>query len=160
TIEAPFRTDSVVADGRIDTGEYGPAIAVRFDDESNPGRLWAWGTSRRKAPDDLSIRLHASHTGRSLFLALQVRDQLVHPGDAKDANPVANDAVEIFINGDQVANDLTFVSNGSPIRNHEGFQLVADVVGRQYATPDSISNSEWKVGTSRTPDGYIVEFEI
>src|SRR5262249_11613965 len=100
------------------------------------------------------------HTGRSLFLAFQVRDQFVHPGDAKDANPVANDAVEVFINGDQVANDLTFVYNATPLRNHEGFQLVADAGGHQYASPESITSAEWKVANSRTPDGYIVEFEI
>src|SRR5262249_38181256 len=157
--DAPFRATSPVADGRIDPGEYGPAIEARFDDDANPGRMYAWSKSRRKSPDDLSVRIHAAHTDRSLFLAFQVRDQVVLTRGAKEADTM-NDAVEVFIDGDQVANDQTFIDPLDPAENREGLRLVSEAVAGQWTVPESIANEEWKVGTSRTPDGYIVEFEV
>jgi serine/threonine protein kinase/tetratricopeptide (TPR) repeat protein len=161
-IEAPFRAASPVADGRIAPQEYGPGIEATFNDDSNPGRLWAWGKSRSKTPDDLSVQVHASYTDRSLFLAFRVRDQFVDAGDRdKDVNPVLNDCVDVFINGDQVANDMTPVCPaGGLVGNREGFQLVADAGGHQWTATNAFANGDWKVGTSRTPDGYILEFEI
>ena len=82
TIEAPFRTMSPVADGRINPGEYGARIPFVFDNGVNPGRLfvtetaftWTGPTSDAKAPgakapDDLSGGLHAAYSDQSLFLA-------------------------------------------------------------------------------------------
>jgi tetratricopeptide (TPR) repeat protein len=160
TIEAPFRAKSPVADGLITPGEYGPGVEARFDDDGNPGRMWTWSKSRSKTPDDLSARVHAAYTERSLFLAFQVRDQFVSVDEAKKANPYLNDDVEVFINGDQVANDLTFVFSTNPIGSREGFQIVADAAGHQMTGPASFKNADWKAGTTRIPDGYIIEFEI
>jgi hypothetical protein len=160
TIEAPFRSASPVPDGQTAPGEYGPGVDAKFDDDVNPGRLWLWGKSRTKTPDDLSVRVHAAYTDRSLFLAFHVRDQFVSVDEDKRANATLNDSVEVFINGDQVANDMTFVYDRNPIGNREGFQLIADAGSHQLTVPESFTNAHWKVGTSRAPDGYVVEFEI
>jgi tetratricopeptide (TPR) repeat protein len=160
TIEAPFRAASPVADGRIAPGEYGPGIEATFDGDANLGRLWAGSKSRSKPPDDLSMRISTAYTDRSLFLAFQVRDQLVVAAEQNAKIPRDNDAIAVFINGDQVANDmLPTPTAGSPPGNREGFQLGADAAGHQY-TNSSFTNADWKVGTSRTPAGYIIEFEI
>jgi serine/threonine protein kinase/tetratricopeptide (TPR) repeat protein len=162
TIEAPFRAVSPVADGRIAPDEYGPGIEVRFDDDANPGRLYAWGQSRSKKPDDLSVRVHAAHTDRSLFLAFLVRDQFVDASERDARTPRWNDSVEIFIDADHVANDMPpgllfqFGQRG----NREGFHLAADAGGHQCTVGEGLTNADWKAGTSRTPDGYLVEFEI
>jgi hypothetical protein len=153
TIEAPFRAVSPVADGRIAPGEYGPGVEATFDGDTNPGRLWAGDKSRSKAPDDLSVRVHAAHTDRSLFLAFQVRDQFVDVSERYARTPWLNDFVDVFINGDHVANDI-------PPGNREGFQLIADAGGHQQTIARDFTNRDWKVGTSRTADGYIIELEI
>jgi tetratricopeptide (TPR) repeat protein len=156
-IEAPFRAVSPVADGRIAPGEYGSSVQARFDDDANPGRLWAWGKSRSKSADDLSVWVHAAHTDRSLFLAFNVSDQFI------DTSGEFDDGIQVFINGDLVANDMPpgFLANTTG--NREGFHLTADAGGHQrtdFMGFSSFSNADWKVGTSRTRDGYIIEFEI
>jgi hypothetical protein len=161
-IEVPFRAASPVADGRIAPGEYGPGIAVMFDDATNPGRLWTWGKSRPKSPDDLSAHIHTAYTDRSLFLAFQVRDQsLLYTASF----PFPNDAVDVSVDGDHVANDHTLVCfNGDYVFDQfggrEGFAIKADPAGHQWTTSADFTNADWKVGTSRTADGYIIEFEI
>jgi hypothetical protein len=148
TIEVPFRATGPVADGRIAPGEYGPGIEARFDGE--------------KTPDDLSMRIFTAYTDWSLFLAFQVRDQLVVAGEQNANAPWENDSVSVFINGDQVGNDMlpAAVADGFiPHGNREGFQIIADAAGHQNTNSD-FTNADWKVGTSRTPDGYIIEFEI
>jgi tetratricopeptide (TPR) repeat protein len=148
TIEAPFRAASPVADGRITPDEYGPGIEARFDGE--------------KTPDDLSMRIFTAYTDRSLFLAFQVRDQLIVAGEQNAKMPWKNDCVTVYINGDQVANDMLPQADADgfiPHGNREGFQLGADAGGHQYTNSD-FTNADWKVGTSRAPEGYIIEFEI
>jgi tetratricopeptide (TPR) repeat protein len=166
TIESPFRAVSPVADGRIAPGEYGPGIEVRFDDDANPGRLGAGGRWRPKAPDDLSARIHTAYTDRSLFLAFRVRDQFVNAGELDAGPPRWHDSVDVFINADHVANDTPpgFFSVGEvgyrKIGNREGFQLVADAGGHQHTVARDFTDADWKAGSSRTADGYIIEFEI
>jgi non-specific serine/threonine protein kinase/serine/threonine-protein kinase len=160
TIDALFRGVSPVADGQIAPGEYGPGIEVSFDGDNNPGRLWTWGKSRSKTPDDLSFRIHAAYTDQALFVAVRVRDQFVEVGQLKANIPDKNDNVELFLNGDHVANDMMPIFWADRLGNREGFQLVADAAGHQFTQSVDFSNAEWKVGTTRIPDGYIVEFEI
>jgi hypothetical protein len=148
TIEAPFRAASPIADGRIAPDEYGPGIEARFDGE--------------KTPDDLSLRIYTAYTDRSLFLAFQVRDQLMVAGEQNAKMPWDNDSVAVFINGDQVANDWLPAAAADgfvPRGNREGFLIIADAAGHQSTNSD-FKNADWKVGTSRAPDGYIIEFEI
>ncbi|WP_169980260.1 tetratricopeptide repeat protein, partial [Tautonia rosea] len=171
TIEAPFRAASPIADGRIEPGEYWTGTTITFDSESNPGRLLnlvnapstttGWFPYLIKSdPADLSYTLHAAHSTDSLFLAFKVRDQFIDDQEVDAAAPFFNDDVELFLNGDLVANDLipemAFDSRG----NREGFQLVADVAGRQVTASTDFGNEDWSVATARTEDGYIVEFEI
>jgi serine/threonine protein kinase/tetratricopeptide (TPR) repeat protein len=159
-IEAAFRATSPVADGRIEAGEYGPGIEVTFDGDANPGRLYAWGKSVSKTPDDLSVRFHAVYTDRSLFLAFRVRDQLVTASELKARVSHTNDSIDVYLNGDLVANDHTPVFSTDDVGNREGFQLRSDAAGNRAAAPADLTNADWKVGTSRTADGYIIEFEI
>jgi hypothetical protein len=162
TIDAPFRAVSPVADGRIDPGEYGPGIEVRFDGDANPGRLLAGLKSRSKAPDDLSFWVHTAYTERSLFLAFRVRDQYVDASEIDASMPFLNDSVSVFINGDHRTNDHIpgfFVPCPVP-SSREGFWLIADAGGHQYTDTSAFNSADWKAGTSRTADGYIVEFEI
>jgi Carbohydrate family 9 binding domain-like len=160
TIDVPFRGVSPVADGQTAPGEYGPGIEVTFDGDTNPGRLWTWGKSRSKTPDDLSVRIHAAYTDRALFVAVRVRDQFVEVGQLKANSPHMNDNVELFLNGDHVANDMMPIFWADRLGNREGFQLLADAAGHQFTQSVDFTNADWKVGTSRIPDGYVVEFEI
>jgi hypothetical protein len=163
-IDVPFRVTSPVADGRIEPGEYGPGIEVTFDHDTNPGRLWTFGKSRPKSRDDLSARIHAAYTDRSLFLAFRVRDQSVSAPEIYAAYPFYNDAVDVSIDGDQVANDQTvYLFNeyqADRLGTREGFALKADPAGHQSTACADFTNADWKVGTSRTSDGYLIEFEI
>jgi serine/threonine protein kinase len=162
TIDAPLRAVSPVADGRIAPGEYGPGVEVTFDDDANPGRLSAGSKSRSKTPDDLSAWVHAAHTDRSLFLAFRVRDQFVDASEQDARVPWWNDSVEAYINGDHRSNDSVpgFLFPCVPLGNREGFQLIADAGGHQSTRATGFTDADWKLGTSRTADGYIIEFEI
>ena len=161
TLDAPFRSTSPVADGRIDPNEYGHGVDVTFDDDANPGRLPAWFDPHTKTSDDLSVRLHAAYTDRSLFLGFRVRDQFVRVSEIHSREFLRNDSVDVFLDGDRQDNDLTPLffepTNGG---NREGFQIAADAAGNQNTTSAEFGDSSWKVGTSRTSDGYIIEFEI
>ena len=44
--------------------------------------------------------------------------------------------------------------------NREGFQLIADSLGNRYCAAPDVGDTRWKVGTARTKDGYVIEFEI
>jgi len=76
------------------------------------------------------------------------------------ASPQYNDSVEIFLDGDQVANDFSLISSGFCRGNHEGFELIADASGNRRCPARDVGKTRWKVGTSRTEDGYVVEFEF
>src|SRR5262249_37395442 len=154
-IDAPFRATSPVVDGRIAPGEYGSPIEVTFEGDANPGRMYLWYKSRSKTPDDLSVRVQAAHTDRSLFLAFRVRDQFVDASERDAKVPFANDAVEVYINGDHVANDLlpsllarSLLTRGCPFDNCEALQLIADAGGHQFTGTTAFTNSDWKVGAS------------
>jgi hypothetical protein len=157
-MNVPFRAPSPVADGRLGQGEYVFYVDLKLDRETNPGRMWSLGKSRTKSPDDLSVRIHGAYTDRSLFLAFQVRDQYVDAGKHEYGDPTRNDSVEVFVNGDQVSNDMCLL--GAAPGNREGFQLVADAGGRMLSVGEAVTNADWKVGTSRTAEGYVIEFEI
>ena len=70
-----------VADGRIDSGEYadGDGFAFDFATGRNPGRSYLLDETTRatKDPSDLSVRMHAAHTSKALYLSFRVRDQAV-----------------------------------------------------------------------------------
>jgi hypothetical protein len=100
--------------------------------------------------------MHTVHTATALFLAFRVRDQSVRATPAAAHMPWLNDCIEVYLDGDRVANDFTPILRG----NHEGFQVSADALGNQYHVGAEIEDSRWKVGASRTEDGYVIEFEI
>ena len=163
-IDAPYRAVSPVADGRIESGEYGDGEGFDFDfsDDHNPGRTTGAEEMNRttKEPSDLSAWMHAAHTCTALFLAFRVRDQSVRAGPVAASSPWLNDCVEVFLDGDRVPNDN---QSGLIVQgNAEGFQVLADVLGNRYSNlrPIGTRTTPFKVGTSRTADGYIIEFEI
>lgn len=154
TVPAPFRTTSPVADGQIRDGEYGAEVGLGDPiDDRNPWRLFLPSRNRSLAPNDLSAGLSAAHTLTHLYLAFRVRDQFRDHGVTTD--PVWNDHVEVFLDGDQMPNDF-FIAGGS----REGFQLIVDTRGLQWTCATDIFNRDWNVGISVVPGGYIVEFEI
>jgi len=152
----PPRTEGV-----IQPGEYGPGVDVDFTPNSRFGALLPdmEDPALSKSPADLSVRLHAAYSYRALFLAFRVRDQFVYAQEANRERPPMNDCVEIYLDGDRVANDFSPTSD-SLERSREGFQLLVDAVGHQMAVPAALSNSGWRAATNRTSDGYVVEYEV
>ena len=74
-----------------------------------------------------------------------------------------NDSVEVFINGDhrsQRSRPRVLLS----LQYHWATARVSSSSPMRGATnppgPRAFTDADWKVGTSRTADGYIVEFEI
>jgi tetratricopeptide (TPR) repeat protein len=164
-IEAPFRAVAPIADGRVEPGEYGHSLEVDFTTTSNPGRTMKFAEGKwqeaTREPSDLSCRLSSTHSEESLFLAFEVRDQFVDDQEWDQFTPHKNDGVEIYVNGDLIANDLIPGMPPALRGNREGFQIVSDAAGHQHTTTTGdLSNSDWSVGTSRVADGYIIEFEI
>jgi hypothetical protein len=160
-INAPYRPESPVADGRIGPGEYGDGEGFAFDfaADRNPGRSYLFDETTRatKDPSDLSVRMHAAHTSTALFLAFRVRDQSVQADPVAAKVPYLNDGVELFLDGDRMPNDLTPVTYRG---NLEGFQIIADALGNRFSSAPTVGNTRWKVGTSRSEDGYVIEFQI
>ncbi len=166
-INAPHRKRSPVLDGRIEPGEYGPTLDVEFTNTQNPGRLYSWvngdlksGHYATKAPEDLSYQIAAAHTDTALFLAVRVRDQFIDDQEWDRASPNQNDHVDLYINGDLAADDFMPLMIHTAPGNREGFQLLCDAAGTRMTVAIDISNDDWSVSTARTPDGYLVEFEI
>jgi eukaryotic-like serine/threonine-protein kinase len=157
TVRAPRVAVAPVADGEVKSGEYGPSVTAEFADDDNPGRLWTGSRDRAKAPDDLSYRVSAAHTATTLFVAVEVRDQFLDDDQTEGNGIYLNDCVELVINGDRVANDLT-PSNLAGSR--EGFQILCDAHGSRRTGARDFTNEDWRVGTRVVPGGYIVEFEV
>jgi serine/threonine protein kinase len=155
-----------VADGALQVGEYGNARFVDFTFTGN-SRFGALETFispiRSKRPDDLSVRLRAGYSDKSLFLAFQVRDQFVDAQPDDRARPQCNDGVEIFLDGDRVSNDFFFPAppKGKAVgASSEGFQLIADSAGHQFTMSSDFTNNEWKSAAKRYKEGYVIEVEI
>ena len=155
SIDVPFFERSPVLDGQISDLEYGPATSIDFTSPSNPGRLWAGSIDFSKTEADLSYDFAAAHTSTSLFLGVRVRDQVL---DTDDTRRVwQNDSIEVFVDGDQVANDFTLTDKRG---SGEGFQLIADVNGKKGMASTDFKQRDWKVASQVTDDGYSIEFEI
>jgi hypothetical protein len=101
--------------------------------------------------------MHAVHTSTALYLAFRVRDQSVQADPLAAKASFLNDSVDIFLDGDRTPNDLTRVA---PFGNPEGFQIISDVLGNRYCSARAVGDTRWKVGTARTAEGYVIEFEI
>jgi hypothetical protein len=100
--------------------------------------------------------MHIVHTSTALYLAFRVRDQAV-PARPEDALAPWQNCVEVYLDGDRVANDYTPAMFGG---SREGFPLGADVLGNRFRGPSDVDDARWKVRTARTEDGYAIEFEI
>jgi hypothetical protein len=101
--------------------------------------------------------MHTVHTAMALFVAFHVRDQSVRATPAAGRIIWLNDCVEVYLDGDRVANDF----NPSVSGNREGFRVGADALGNHFSPmPADVGDLRWKTGTSRTEDGYVIEFEI
>jgi hypothetical protein len=161
-IDAPFQSRSPIADGRIEPGEYGNGKGFSFDfaKDPNPGGSylcgdWTIAGPRVKDLSDLSAQMHVVHTSRALYLAFRVRDQSVLADPKK--SPWKNDYLELYLDGDRVANDWTPAMR---CINREGFHVAADVLGTRGDVLGTGGDPRRKVGTGRSEDGYIIEFEI
>ena len=148
-----------IADGNIAFSEYAPGVVVDFARGSKLGAILGVGDkSLTKTPDDLSVKMHASYSDKSLFLGFRVRDQFIDAQPSDAAKPHLNDSVEVFLDGDRVANDF---DPAKPSRaSSEGFQIMADTLGNQHTFSADFTNAGWKTKTRREPGGYVMEFEI
>jgi hypothetical protein len=144
-----------VLDGRILAGEYAEAVPV-YVELSAPDKLPGVGLNWDDPPDgptDLSFTTLALYTPNDLFIAVDVADDAFHD----DSDQIwQNDAVELYMDGDLVANDLSIHWNhASP----EGFQLLIDL--RDEAGAWGLEFDQDWFATTRTYDGgYVVEFRI
>ena len=155
-IDVPRKDIAPVADGRIETGEYGSPLKVRFDSPTNPGRISDSGADAIRSPVDLSFMFFTAYTPEALYLAFEARDESLD----KDVDGWGNGQdgrIELFIDGDGVSNDLWW---GDRSGNREGFQIVAGPHGQRLTTSSDFSNAEWSCGASLVPGGYVLEFEI
>jgi hypothetical protein len=168
TIIAVYRKASPVADGVIGPKEYGVPLNITWSADSTLAAFDSQvtgDTTKNKTPSDLAIKLYAAYSDKSLFIAFQVRDQFVDAQEADKTTPHQNDGVEVFIDGDRVPNDfVSSMTQADPTQSQvlpsEGFQLLADAAGHQYTRAQAFSDADWKTTAKRTPDGYIIEFEI
>ena len=148
-----------IADGMIAFSEYSPGVFIDFKDDSKYGAmLAARDQGATKAPEDLSVWVFSSYTDRSLFLGFRVRDQFVNLRPESNARPQDHDCIEIYIDGDRLAND--FVVANPPRGTSEGFQILADVPGNRHTVSSNFTNNDWKAKATLEPGGYVMEFEI
>jgi Carbohydrate family 9 binding domain-like len=175
---AKYDQTAPVADGVIGPKEYGPVVFVQWTEGNTltafrrelhdptkspiPGDLstapMVIDPTTSKRPDDLSVEAYAAYTDTSLFLAFRVHDQFVDAQEVDREQPYWNDGVEVYIDGDRVAND--FFPGPGPQGTAEGFQLIVDAAGHQYTASRDFKNADWKAAAKRTSDGYVVEIEI
>lgn len=185
TILAKFARRSPVADGVIGPNEYGPPITITWTEDSTlaafqrhlldptqgatPGDLATApivvDPTRSKTTGDLSLQVSAAYSSTSLFLAFRVRDQFVDAQESDRATPQYNDGVEVFIDGDHVANDFRESTGAVPgvtevTGTREGFQVIANAAGHQLSVARDFTNADWKAASGRVPDGYVIEMEI
>jgi len=175
---AEYAKTAPIADGAIGPKEYGPAVSIQWTDGNTqtafqhdlsdptkspiPGDLttapMVTDPTTSNRPDDLSVEAYAAYTATSLFLAFRVHDQFVDAQEVDREQPFWNDSVEVFIDGDRIANDF-FPAQGQQ-GTAEGFQLIVDAAGHQFTASSDFTNADWKAAAKRTPDGYVVEMEI
>ncbi len=177
-IVAGYRWTAPVADGVLTPGEYGTPVAINWaagnqlaafqpslvdPTKTNPDgtRTIVQDTTTSKSTADLSILAYAAYTGTNLHLAFDVKDQFVDAQADDESQPVWNDGIELFIDGDQVPNDFqTTPSNGNVVGSKEGFQLVCSAAGHKLLVSQGCTKDDFKAVARRTPTGYLIEMEI
>jgi hypothetical protein len=166
TLVVKYSKVSPVADGTIGDKEYNPGLMITWTADNTLAAFehGIGDPTTNKPSSDLSITLCTAYTRTSLFLAFHVRDQFVDAQDTDYAPDTFNDGVEVFIDGDRVANDF---GQGPTVGgiiprtgSEEGFQLLADAAGHKYTQSNTFTNADWKAETQRTSDGYVIEMEI
>jgi hypothetical protein len=162
-IAYPVENDPPVIDGVLDGDEYENAMCLRvtFDDPTNPPGHVPWWLPAPYSRADLSYKVYAVYDEENLYIAVDVRDDFViddGPDFLGKIRPWFDDDVEIFVDGDQVGNDIAEGKSGK-----EGFQLLMDAGGDAWATPggeDIYAVIDWEAMTGPRHKGYLVEFRI
>src|SRR4029077_6563811 len=101
---------------------YGAGLPISFTDSTNPGLV---GLGSVSSAADLSAEMFTAYSSTTLFVSFRVRDDFIDAQTQDAATPYLNDGVELFIDGDRVANDYTSFGPGS----REGFQIISDTLG-------------------------------
>jgi len=161
-IAYPVDDDPPMIDGVLDKGEYEDAMYLRVtfnDPTSPPGLVPEWLPSPYNRVD-LSYEVYAVYDEEYLYIAVDVRDDFVIDDGPNywGRFPWFDDDVEIFVDGDQVSNDIAEEKSGK-----EGFQLLMDAGGDAWATPGAENINaviDWNAMTGPRPKGYLVEFRI
>ena len=137
----------------IGAEQYGGGLPISFIDSANPGML-GLGTVTTGA--DLSAHMFTAYSNTTLFVAFWVRDDFIDAQPQDASNPDLNDSIELFIDGDRVANDYTSFGPGS----REGFQIIAGPLGDKLTVATDFTNNDWSVTTNYLPGGYFMEFAL
>lgn len=161
-IAYPVKHNPPVIDGILDEDEYEDAmrLRVKFNDPTSPPGNVPWWLPAPDSSADLSYKVYAVYDEENLYIAVDVKDDFVIDDgpDYWGEFPWFDDDVEIFVDGDQVGNDITEYSAGK-----EGFQVLMDCGGDAWATPgeDNINAViDWDAMPGPRPKGYLIEFRI
>lgn len=156
-IAYPVDDDPPVIDGVLDKGEYkdGMPLRVTFNDPTNPPGIipyYPWWLPAPYNRVDLSYEFYAVYDEDNLYIAVDVMDDIVI--DDGPSAPWHDDDVEIFVDGDQVGNDIWEEAPGK-----EGFQLIVDSGGdtMDVSGDDAI---DWDATPGPRHKGYLIEFRI
>lgn len=153
-IAKPILTAPTI-DGVVSEGEYDGAgkVKVKFDKPDTAKGIIPSGIPYLLPPDslhDLSFEVLTSYDDVNLYVAVVVKDDILWDDSVK---PWRDDAVEIFIDADNEANDLALGTPGK-----EGFQLIMDIGGGTYASDNG--EVDWEAAPGLNPQGYVIDSEF
>lgn len=148
-----------VLDGRLDPGEYAEAVPV-YVEFTLPGEEPGLVPSSTPAPrnaEDMSFLAYALYTDTDLYVAVDVTDDIVME-DSGEGQTHHDDDVEVYFDGDRVANDVTIDwGNG---RNPEGFKVMMDIGGDTESHGLYNFGEDWFGAADTSGHGYVIEFGI
>lgn len=165
-IAYPVDDDPPVIDGVLGKDEYKDAMPLRvtFNDPTTPPGIISYGGENPEfaLPDnqrDLSFKLYGLYDEEYLYIAVDVRDDELWAdgipgwGLSHEDIPWGDDCVELYIDGDDEADDI---SSGVP--GKEGFQIIKGWGGGELTTSnDAIL---WEAASGDCRRGYVVEFRV
>ena len=150
-----FPTDLVpTLDGIIGPEEYRDTVpfSVNFDDPTTPPGFVPYGEAPSSS-GDFSYVMYAMYDAQNLYLAFDITDDAVH--SPYGGKPWENDDVEIYIDGDEIGNDI---ESGWGNQSKEGFQIYMDAAGNGGSYLEY--NTEWFGTVDTRAGGWIAEFRI
>lgn len=112
--------------------------------------------------DDLSYKVRAIYDNENLYIRVDVADDVIYDDGPCDICPWNDDDVELFFNGDLVANDFVPPFPGI---GKEASQILVDPGGDMWTTPGGATNIntwgvDWEAAVGMTSRGWMAEFRL